>query len=127
MKTKKLFLITVVLISGGLFNFTINRTYAGSEMTRFVIMGDRMGSEQKGKFAEILSKMNLLRPDMVISVGDNIQGYTRDVNIINAQWDEYDKLISQLKMPFWMATGNHDNTFKEMAAIYQERYGQSYY
>jgi hypothetical protein len=84
MKTKNLFLIIAVLISSSLFNFTIDCTYAGSDMMRFVIMGDRMGGEQKGKFAEILPKMNLLSPDVVISVGDNIQGYTRDANIINA-------------------------------------------
>jgi predicted MPP superfamily phosphohydrolase len=127
MKIKKLFLITVVLISGSLSNFATNCAYAGSDTMRFVIMGDRMGSEQKGKFAEILAKMNLLKPDMVISVGDNIKGYTSDANIINAQWDEYDKLISRLETQFWTVTGNHDNTTKEMAAIRQKRYGSAYF
>jgi len=93
----------------------------------FAVIGDREGRERSGIFPVVIEKLNLLDPDFVVSVGDSVPGYTSDVNNINAQWDEFDKLIQPLKMPFLKTVGNHDMTNETMAGIYTKRYGRTYF
>jgi hypothetical protein len=93
----------------------------------FVVMGDRHGKEQKSVFDQIISKVNLLCPAFVISVGDNIQGYTQDANSIEKMWDIYDASIKKLNVPYLKVAGNHDLVNETEARIYHERFGCPYY
>jgi hypothetical protein len=105
----------------------INGVYDNPDNFHFAVMGDRTGKEQKGVYSHIISEMNLIRPAFVLSVGDNIQGYTDDPNVVNKMWDEYDTLISALKVPFLKVPGNHDISNDMMSEIYKKRFGQMYY
>ena len=71
--------------------------------------------------------MNYLKPEFVVSVGDLIEGYTREEDEINRQWDEFDSLVRQLDMPFFYVPGNHDISNEVMDNKWQERLGSSYY
>ncbi len=93
----------------------------------FVAIGDRTGRERKGVYGEVMRKINLLNPSLVVSVGDSIEGYTKKVDSIHAQWDEFEELTSVLRMPLLKAVGNHDMTNETMAEIFKERYGPSYH
>ncbi|HBG28649.1 MAG: hypothetical protein A2Y10_11905 [Planctomycetes bacterium GWF2_41_51] len=106
---------------------TISKACNNADNFQFIIMGDRTGKEQKGVFSEILQKVNSMRPEFVLSVGDNIQGYTEDVNALNAQWDEFESMISLLDMPFINVAGNHDVTNKVEKEIFNKRYGKPYF
>lgn len=105
----------------------ISKAYNNPDNFQFTIMGDRTGKEQKGVFGEILRKVNFMHPEFVLSVGDNIQGYSEDVNALNAQWDEFDSLISILDMPFVNVAGNHDVTNNVKKEVYKKRYGKTYF
>ena len=93
----------------------------------FAVIADRTSRAQGRVFQEAMHRINQLRPAFIASVGDVIQGYTEDTDVVRAQWDEVDEVIGQLDMPFYLAPGNHDMTYKAMTDIYQERYGRPYY
>ena len=122
-----LFALAVFVSAGFSDTAAINGVYDNPDNFHFAVMGDRTGKEQKGVYSYVIGQMNLIRPAFVISVGDNIQGYTDDSNAVNKMWDEYDTLISALKVPFLHIPGNHDTSNDMMAEIYKKRFGQMYY
>ena len=94
---------------------------------QFVIVADRTGGHRPGVFAQASDKVNLLRPEFVVSVGDLIEGYTEDHQLIHSQWDQFDELAERFESPFFYVPGNHDITNQVMADIWTQRYGRSYY
>lgn len=94
---------------------------------QFAVIGDRTGGERMGVFVEVIKKLNLINSAFVVSTGDSIQGYSRDPNDLERQWDEFDAMTKELRMPFLRAIGNHDITNYMQEKYYKERYGRSYY
>ena len=98
------------------------------ENFQFAIVGDRTGGANvQGTFKATMDQLNLLQPEFVINVGDLIEGYTREKDDLNSQWDEVDEMISKLKMPFFYTPGNHDLSYPEAKEVWKERYGEGYY
>ena len=52
--------------------------YANPAHFQFAIVSDRTGGKRSGVFAQAIDRLNLLKPEFVICVGDLIQGYTED-------------------------------------------------
>lgn len=75
---------------------------------RFVILSDRTGGHVPGDFEKAVAEVNLLRPDFVMCVGDLIEGYQPDEQVLTKQWQEFEDIISHLDAPFFYAPGNHD-------------------
>ena len=94
---------------------------------QFAIVSDRTGSARPGVFEEAIQKLNLLQPEFVMSVGDLIEGYSKDRAQIDSQWNEFQGFIKKLEMPFFYVPGNHDYSNPEMAKAWQERFGRDYY
>ena len=69
---------------------------------RFAIVSDRNGGNRPGIFDKAIDKLNLLQPEFVLSVGDLIDGYTKDPKVWNAEWNEFDSLVNRLEMPFYL-------------------------
>lgn len=93
----------------------------------FVIVGDRTGGARRGVFASTIPKVNALEPAFVMSVGDLIEGYTRDPAQLDREWDEFEGFIDQLEAPFFYAVGNHDMSNATMAETWRARFGPSFY
>jgi hypothetical protein len=93
----------------------------------FAVVADRTGGARPGVFEDGVRKINLLQPEFVMSVGDLIQGGTRDRSLINTQWLEFRSFVDQLQMPFFFVPGNHDISNEVMAQEWLARYGQAYY
>ena len=74
-----------------------------------------------------MDQINLLQPEFVINVGDVIEGYSDDNAELNAEWDEMDKLINTLDMPFIRTPGNHDIANLTAQQVWRERYGATRY
>ncbi|MCK5737942.1 hypothetical protein KAH55_02125, partial [bacterium] len=74
---------------------------------QFYIVSDRTGGMQPGVFEDALEKLNFLQPELVMSVGDLVVGYTKEEEKIDAQWQDVDKLIEKLDAPFLPVNGNH--------------------
>jgi 3',5'-cyclic AMP phosphodiesterase CpdA len=87
------------------------------EAFRFAIIGDRTGGHRPGVFEDALGKLNLMKPEFVISVGDQIEGYTDDPARIDQQWNEFESFMGKLDMPFFFIAGNHDISNPLMADV----------
>jgi len=95
---------------------------------QFAIIGDRTGgANAQGTFSIATDQLNLLLPGFVINVGDSIEGYSEDKAELNAEWDEFDKMLAELKMPFFRTPGNHDIANETAQEVWRERYGATHY
>jgi predicted phosphodiesterase len=91
------------------------------------IMTDRTGGHRPGIWMKAVERVNWLRPDFVVSVGDLIEGYTEDEIEIERQWTEFLGFIDQMQMKFFFVPGNHDLTNPKMHQIWQEKFGREWY
>ena len=94
---------------------------------QIAIMTDRTGGHRPGIWMDAVRKLNLLRPEFVMSVGDLIEGYTEDKVEVEKQWNEFLGFIAQMDMRFFFVAGNHDVTNPTMQKIWREHFGRSWY
>ncbi len=93
----------------------------------FVVVSDRTGGHRARIFSEAVEQINLLQPAFVISVGDLIEGYTKDTGSLAQQWKEFQTYTSKLNMPFFYVPGNHDLANPVESGVWKERFGRRYY
>lgn len=94
---------------------------------QFIIMSDNTGGMIPGVFRKAAQKVSLLQPQLIMSVGDLIDGYTEDPELLNEQWDEFNAIVDSLEMPFFYVPGNHDISNNWMEKEWIERYGSPFY
>jgi len=68
-----------------------------------------------------------MQPAFVVSVGDLIDGYSKDPAVLAAQWKELQGYTHKLQMPFFYVPGNHDVSNPGQAEVWKERFGRRYY
>jgi 3',5'-cyclic AMP phosphodiesterase CpdA len=75
----------------------------------FVVFGDRTSGPPEGikVLAQAVTDVNLLAPDLVMTVGDLVQGYN-DTPAWLAQAKEYKDTMDRLDCPWFPVVGNHD-------------------
>ena len=75
----------------------------------FVVFGDRTGGPAEGVnvLADAVRDVNLLEPDLVMTVGDLVQGYNEDPEY-SVQAKEYKAIMNKLIPPWFPVAGNHD-------------------
>ena len=93
----------------------------------FAIVTDLQGGYRAGVFEAAVDRLNWMRPEFVLSVGDLISGYTEDRVEIQSQWDWFDDLAGGIDAPFFYTPGNHDFSNEVMAGVWRERHGRDYY
>jgi 3',5'-cyclic AMP phosphodiesterase CpdA len=98
--------------------------WAAGEDFHFAIIGDRTGGHVPGVYGDVVEEINRLGPDVVVSVGDQIEGYTEDVPTLEAQWDEYWGIAGGLDAPLYVCPGNHDIYNDTMLGVWKERTGR---
>ena len=79
------------------------------EVFHFVIFGDRTGGPAAGIeiLAQAVEETNLLDPDLVMTVGDLVEGYNERPQWLE-QMHEYRETMAELVMPWYPVAGNHD-------------------
>jgi predicted phosphodiesterase len=74
----------------------------------FVILGDRTGKHHEGVYEAVIAQSLCEGADFYISVGDQIEGYTSNLDEINTEWAEYFKIIEPIPVAVYLTPGNHD-------------------
>ncbi|MEZ6076656.1 MAG: metallophosphoesterase [Pirellulaceae bacterium] len=90
-------------------------------------MTDRTGGHRPGIWMQAVERVNWLRPDFVVSVGDLIEGYTEDEAEIATQWSEFLGFIDKMEMKFFFVPGNHDVTNPKLHEIWRQHFGREWY
>jgi hypothetical protein len=100
---------------------------------QFAIVSDRAANPREGVFRAALAKLQLLRPEFVLSVGDFIHGYDEawkplaDEDAVRRKRRDFDESLATLAMPFYRVAGNHDINNDLSARLWKELYGPDYY
>ncbi len=95
----------------------------------FAILGDKTsGGEGKWPiFDRAVDALNLLKPDFVITVGDQIPGHMQARATWDAEWAEYLEHARRIEAPLFLIPGNHDIANFECYQFWKEDFGPTYY
>jgi hypothetical protein len=99
---------------------TVDRT---RQTFTFAIVGDRTGGAVEGVFEQVLDEVSFLNPDLIVTVGDHIQGYLPDSAGIEGQWDYAVQLMERTGIEYHLTPGNHDIWDDQSRRIYISRFG----
>ncbi|MEL7087718.1 MAG: metallophosphoesterase, partial [Planctomycetota bacterium] len=75
----------------------------------FAVFGDRTGGPNEGVdvLAQAVADVNLLEPDLVMTVGDMIDGYNETPGWLQ-QMNQFKSVMGELICPWFPVAGNHD-------------------
>jgi len=93
----------------------------------FAVFSDLTGGEREGIFKVAVEQLRLLRPELIVSVGDLIEGGTDDRAQLAREWDSFDGRAQRARTRVFYTGGNHDLTSPLMWEVWEERYGRRYY
>jgi hypothetical protein len=94
---------------------------------QFAIVADIHGDVCAGVFKSAVEKLNLLRPEFVMSLGDLIVGPGNDLEDLKANYATFDAIVDGLEAPFFYLPGNHDIGDTATHDYWRERRGADYY
>lgn len=97
-----------------------------ADTVRFAIFSDLTGGEREGVFELAVEQLNLLRPELVVNVGDLIEGSPERAEI-DRQWTSFDKRAQKSVAPVFYTGGNHDLLDQQLRTAWEERLGPRYY
>ena len=114
-------------IEGSALPFTHSNFDTGTDKFTFALFSDLTGGERDGVFEVAIEQLRLLRPELIVNVGDLIDGGTEDRVQLAREWDSFDRRARRARAPVFYAGGNHDLTNTVMHEVWEQRYGRSYY
>jgi hypothetical protein len=97
------------------------------ETFHFAVVSDRTGGHRARVFSQAVEQLNMLQPAFVLSVGDLIEGYSKEPAVLAEQWKEFQGYVHRLQMPFFYVPGNHDLANAVESQEWQNRFGRRYY
>lgn len=89
----------------------------------FAVLGDRTGGATEGVYEQVLRDVELLSPDLILTVGDHIEGYLSDSTEIEEEWDYVVDLLDRPGIGYHLTPGNHDIWDAQSRRIYVRRFG----
>lgn len=114
-------------LTGGAVPWTHTHFDTAAGQFTFAITTDLTGGERPGVFTTAVAQLALLRPELVMSVGDLIDGPTPVDSALTREWDDFDARARAMPAPFFRVGGNHDLTGTVLRDVWKRRYGPTYY
>jgi hypothetical protein len=93
----------------------------------FALFSDLTGGEREDVFAVAIEQLRLLRPELIVNVGDLIEGGTTDREQLANEWNSFDQRAGRAHAPVFHTGGNHDLTNPAMWEVWEQRYAKRYY
>jgi hypothetical protein len=93
----------------------------------FAVFSDLTGGERDGVFDVAVAQLALLRPELILNVGDLIEGESDDLALLEQEWAEFDARAARASAPVFRVGGNHDLTSPAMREAWARRFGPLYY
>jgi len=93
----------------------------------FAIFSDLTGGEREGIFNVAVEQLRLLRPELIVNVGDLVEGGDFPREHLVGEWDDFDTRASRARAPVFHTGGNHDLSSELQREIWRQRYGRLYY
>jgi predicted phosphodiesterase len=93
----------------------------------FALFSDLTGGERADVFKVAVAQLNLLRPELIVNVGDLIEGDSKEAEELNRQWDSFDARADQARAPIFYAGGNHDLTGMTLRKVWKDRLEPTFY
>ena len=100
---------------------------AAADKFTFAVFSDLTGGERDRIFDVAIAQINLLRPELILSVGDLIEGDSAGAPGLHAEWDSFDRRAGEARAPVFRSGGNHDLTGEMLREVWRERYGSTWY
>jgi len=100
---------------------------ADEDKFTFAVFSDLTGGERERVFEVAVAQLNLLRPELILNVGDLIEGDSKTAEGLHEEWDWFDERANAARAPVFYAGGNHDLTGAMLQRAWDERYGARYY
>ena len=113
-------------VEGATKPWTHERFDAPDDAFTFAVFSDLTGGEREGVFEVAVAQLNLLRPELIVNVGDLIEG-DEDRAVVDRQWDSFDDRAGNAHAPVFYVGGNHDLLGQALQDAWGERIGPSYY
>ena len=116
---KKIFCLILFFVAASIYAqdniYTSRDIYKPLPITKqtpsftFAILGDRTGGTEDGLeiLEQAVTDINVFMPDMVMTVGDLVQGYCQQDRWI-FEAERFHRIMSRLAMPWYPTAGNHD-------------------
>jgi len=114
-------------VDGGVLPWTHEEFDAADNKFTFAVFSDLTGGERERVFEIAVAQLSLLRPELIINVGDLIEGGTTDLGEIAEQWGSFDERADRAIAPIFYVGGNHDLSGEVLQGVWDERYGRRYY
>ncbi len=114
-------------VTGTAVPWTHTRFDTSAGQFTFAVVSDLNGGERPGVFGVAVSQLAILRPELVLSVGDLIDGPTPADSALTREWNDFDARANAMPAPFFRVGGNHDLTGDTLRAVWRSRYGPTYY
>lgn len=105
----------------------LSENFDATDKFTFAIITDLNGGEREGIFEIAIEQVNLLRPELIVTVGDLIDGGSENKDSLKMEWDHFDDRARKAKAPLFHVGGNHDLTNPIMREVWIDRYGARYY
>ena len=100
---------------------------ASDDKFAFAVFADLTGGERDKVFEIAVAQLNLLRPELIMNVGDLIEGDSKDEAGLAAEWESFDERAKRARAPVFYTGGNHDLTGEMPRKVWASRYGPRYY
>lgn len=114
-------------IAGTALPWTHTRFDTSAARFTFAVVSDLNGGERPGVFDVAAAQLALLRPELVMSVGDLIDGPTPVDSTLAREWNDFDTRARAIPAPFFRVGGNHDLTGDVLRDAWKSRFGPTYY
>ena len=114
-------------VSGEVRPWTNEEFDAANDKFTFAVFSDLTGGERERIFEIAVAQLAMLRPELIINVGDLIEGGTEDLAEIDQQWESFDERADRATAPIFYVGGNHDLTGEVLQGVWDQRYARRYY